>query len=88
MQVILLLVEAVDLDDVRVSAKNMKDFRFFLEALAVSWISEKALVDGFTGEGVAGDGGVTAVDDPEATSADLPAELIIVVESFGHVRLD
>lgn len=87
MKVILFLVETVDLDDVRVSSENMEDFRFFLEALTVSWVSEEALVDGFTGERVSGDGGVTAVDDPEATSADLLADLIIVVESFGHVRL-
>lgn len=40
MKIILFLVETVDLNDVRVSAKDMEDFRFFLEALAISGISE------------------------------------------------
>jgi len=85
---IVVFVETMDLDDVRVSAEDVEDFGFFLEALAVSWIGEEAFVDGFAGESVAGDGGVAAVDDAEAASADLVGELIIVVYKFLHVCLD
>lgn len=79
MKIVFLLVESVDLDDVRVSTKDVKDFRFFLKAVTVGGIGKEAFVDRLTGKGVAGDFGVTPVDGSEATSADLFADLIIVV---------
>ncbi|KAI3828345.1 hypothetical protein L1987_02445 [Smallanthus sonchifolius] len=65
-KIILLLIETMDLDDVRVSAKDVEDFRFFLKALAASVVRKEAFAELFTGKRVAGDGGVTTVDDSEA----------------------
>lgn len=77
----------MDLKNVRVSRKKLVDFRLFLNTLKVSGIQELALIDGFTREWVAGQGGETAVNDGESSTADLFTDLVVSVEALAHVSL-
>lgn len=90
-EVIVVLVDAVEAKNVGTTGQKVEDFGFYVEAEAVFWVVRKGmLVDGFTSKRVrinGGDGGgcvgETAVNDAESAAAELFAQLVIFLEVFA-----
>lgn len=87
MKIVIVFVDVMDLKNVWVSTKKLVDFRLFLDTLQVCGIKKLVFIDGFTGEGFTGQGGETAVNDGESSTADLFTDLIVSVEVLTHVMV-
>lgn len=81
--------EVMDLQNIRVRREKVEDFGFLVKALTVGLVvEEEALINGLDSQrsvGIFGGGGVVAaVDDAEAASTDLLAELVFSLEALTH----